>query len=52
MRSDDYDPEPFADDVVGEIVDLLSKAQDQIDRHSRRHSNLFMAYFDRKGGAA
>jgi hypothetical protein len=49
LRSDDYDPEPFADDVAASIVDLLGKVQSQIDRHGTDHSNLFIAYHDRQG---
>jgi hypothetical protein len=58
LRSDDYDPEAVADEVVASIVDMLDQAQAKIDRHSRVHTNLFLAYFDRprpaggEGGAA
>jgi hypothetical protein len=48
LRSDDYDPEPFADDIAASIVGLLGKAQTQIDRHSTDHSNLFLAYFEKE----
>jgi hypothetical protein len=48
LRSDDYDPEAVADEVVAFIVDLLDQAQSQIDRHCRVHSNLFLAYFERQ----
>jgi hypothetical protein len=48
LRSDDYDPEAVADEVVASIVDLLDQAQAKIDRHRRVHSNLFLAYFDRQ----
>lgn len=34
LLSDDYDPEPFADVIAGQIVDLLGKAQASLDRHS------------------
>lgn len=51
LRSDDYDPEPFADEIVAQIIDLLDKAQSQVDRHSREHSNLFLAYFEQKRNA-
>jgi hypothetical protein len=55
LLSDRYDPEPFADDICAEIIHHISKAQELIDRHGSRHSNLFLAYFDRErpaGGAA
>jgi hypothetical protein len=48
LRCDDYDPEPWADDIAGLIVDMIGKVQSQIDRHSREHSNLFIAYHDRQ----
>lgn len=47
LLSSAYNPEPFADDVVESIISQLSKAQDQIDKHSSEHRNLFLAYFDR-----
>ena len=38
------------------IVDLIekriNKARTLLDSHSRRHTNLFVAYFDLKGGAS
>ena len=37
--------------VVREIIKRLNKAFAGMDRHSTRHSNLFIAYFDLKGRA-
>ena len=31
------------------IEEKLSKAYDRIDKHDRRHTNLFLAYFDLRG---
>lgn len=33
LRSDDYNPEPWADVIAGSIVDLLGKAEARLDRH-------------------
>jgi hypothetical protein len=47
LLSDEYD-EQEAPAVVRLIVKMLSQAQAEIDRHSRRHDNLFLAYFERQ----
>ncbi len=36
--------------VVELIEKRICKARDLMDRHSRAHDNLFVAYFDLKGG--
>jgi hypothetical protein len=41
-----------AETVLKIIEKKLSKAYRAIDRHGRRHSNLFLAYFERRGGSA
>ena len=40
--------------VVKQIAKRLDRARSCLDRHGRRHSNLFVAYFDLKaeGGAS
>jgi len=38
--------------VVEHIEKLICKARDRLDIQSTRHSNLFIAYFDLKGGAS
>ena len=42
--------------TAGSIVDLIekriNKARRQLDRHNTEHTNLFIAYFDLKGGAS
>ncbi len=39
--------------VVNEIIKRLHKAYSRLNRHSRRHNNLFIAFFDQQalGGA-
>ena len=37
--------------VVSEIIKQLNKAYSRLDRHDTQHRNLFIAYFDLKGGA-
>jgi len=41
-----------ADAVVTIIEKRIVKARARLDRHSTRHNNLFVAYFDLKGGAS
>lgn len=40
-----------ADTVLRVVENLLNEAHAAIDRHDTRFMNLFMAYFDRNGGA-
>ncbi len=37
--------------VVERIEKLICKTRDRLDRHGTAHTNLFIAYFDLKGGA-
>lgn len=39
-----------ADTILKIIEKKMAKARNCIDRHDGKHLNLFMAYFDRKGG--
>ena len=38
--------------IVEHIEKLICKARDRLDRHDTEHLNLFIAYFDLKGGVS
>ena len=45
--------ECFTAGTIVELIEkLICKARERLDRHETTHNNLFIAYFDLKGGAS